>query len=388
MIRASRLTARPLTARRLTAYKLGQTGPFDPLILFRNAEEGTFLDFTTSQVYADTLGTDPAEVGEGIAFVDDKSPNDTDATQATSTARPIFARVPVGGRRNLLERTEEFDNAAWVKTQVTVSANTVVAPDGTLTADKVALNTAFGFHEILNSFTSVSGTAYTGSYFVKAAEHRFVQLLGPGAVFAEYANFDLVSGTRTAGTSGFGAIQSVGNGWYRISLSAIALSASVTARISLALIESGTAGRAAVFTGDGTSGIYIWGAQLEVAATPSAYQKVVTQHDITEAGVPSVYKAFFDRTDDILPITLPAITGGTVALVGLNGIWIEDNWDYAGGTLNIGPTTIAGLPAGILDVVGGACTVIILNRAFTAAERAGVVAWGKARGAVAGDITT
>jgi hypothetical protein len=176
-------------------------------------------------------------------------------------------------RANLLLRSEEFENAAWTKTNVTVSANTVVAPDGTLTADKVALNTASGFHEILNPFTSVSGTAYTGSYFVKAAEHRFVQLLGPGVVFAEYANFDLVSGTRTAGTSGFGAIQSVGNGWYRISLSAIALSVSVSARISLALIESGTAGRAAGFTGDGYSGIYIWGAQLEAGAFPTSYIK-------------------------------------------------------------------------------------------------------------------
>ena len=180
-----------------------------------------------------------------------------------------------GGATNLMTRSEEFDNAAWTKTNVTVSANTVVAPDGTLTADKVALNTASGFHEILNPFTSVSGTAYTGSYFVKAAEHRFVQLLGPGTVFAEYANFDLVSGTRTAGTSGFGAIQSVGNGWYRISLSATALSASVSARISLALIESGTAGRAASFTGDGFSGIYIWGAQLEAGSSPAAYLKTV-----------------------------------------------------------------------------------------------------------------
>jgi hypothetical protein len=94
-----------------------------------------------------------------------------------------------------------------------------------------------------------------------------------------------------------------------------------------------------------------------------------------------VYNAEFDLTDDILPITLPTITGGTVALVGTSGIWIEDDWDFTAGTLNIGPTTIAGLPAGILSVVGDLCAVIINDRAWTAAERAGVIAWGKARGA-------
>jgi hypothetical protein len=67
--------------------------------------------------------------------------------------------------------------------------------------------------------------------------------------------------------------------------------------------------------------------------------------------------------------------------VGTSGIWIEDDWDFTAGTLNIGPTTIAGLPAGILSVVGDLCAVIINDRAWTAAERAGVIAWGKARGA-------
>ena len=121
--------------------------------------------------------------------------------------------------------------------------------------------------------------------------------------------------------------------------------------------------------------------QIEKASTATPYQKVVTQYDITEAGIPSIYKAFFDKADDILPITLPTITGGTVALVGTSGIWIEEDWGFTAGTLNIGPTTIAGLPAGILSVVGDLCAVIINDRAWTAAEYAGVVSWGKARGA-------
>jgi hypothetical protein len=74
-----------------------QALPEPETLLFANDEEGTFLDFTTTQVYADTAGTDPAEVGEGIALTLDKS-------QGANVAR-----------RNLLAYTEEFDNAFWEK---------------------------------------------------------------------------------------------------------------------------------------------------------------------------------------------------------------------------------------------------------------------------------
>jgi hypothetical protein len=50
-----------------------QAFPEPETLLFANDEEGTFLDFTTTQVYADTAGTDPAAVGEGIALTLDKS---------------------------------------------------------------------------------------------------------------------------------------------------------------------------------------------------------------------------------------------------------------------------------------------------------------------------
>jgi hypothetical protein len=67
-------------------------------LLFANDEEGTFLDFTTTQVYADTAGTDPAEVGTGIAFVDDRSPNDVDATRPPPPlGRSLGGCLLVGG---------------------------------------------------------------------------------------------------------------------------------------------------------------------------------------------------------------------------------------------------------------------------------------------------
>jgi hypothetical protein len=246
----------------------------------------------------------------------------THSTQATSAARPIFGRVPVGGRRNLLLRTEEFDNAVWLKFKSSITPNATIAPDGTSTADKLIEDTtANDTHAVANygSQTVTLGVTYTYSAFVKAAERGFVTLTGD------------VSTGKFGGSAG----------------------------VQFALTDGSV-------TKNGLS---------------LAYQKVVTQHDITEAGIPSIYKAFFDKADDILPVTLPTITGGTVALVGTSGIWIEEDWGFTAGTLNIGPTTIAGLPAGILSVVGDLCAVIINDRAWTAAEYAEVVSWGKARGA-------
>lgn len=253
--------------------------------------------------------------------------NYTPVLQTAAAGVPRFDHDPVTResrgllieeqRTNLLTYSEQFDNAAWTKTQLTVTANATVAPDGTLTADKVASNTNSAFHELWNPFTSVLSTTYTQSFFVKAGEHRFVQLLGPEAVFAEYANFDLLTGDRTAGTSGFGQIQSVGNGWYRISMTATALSASATARIAIALVASGTSARAQTYAGDGWSGIYIWGAQLEAGAFATSYIPTVASQvtrnadvaSITGANFSSWYRAdegtlFVDQTFDVYrPLT-------------------------------------------------------------------------------------
>jgi len=179
---------------------------------------------------------------------------------------------------NLLTFSEQFDNAAWTKSAITITANAAVAPNGAITADKVIPTAALLFHEIWNGFTSTAGVTYAGSYFVKAGEYRFVQLLGPSAVFTEYANFDLQNGTRTAGTSGFGSIESIGNGWHRISIASSAISASSTARWSLAIVQSGASVRAESFTGDGTSGIYIWGAQLELGSTATTYNPTTVKN--------------------------------------------------------------------------------------------------------------
>jgi len=54
------------------------------------------------------------------------------------------------------------------------------------------------------------------------------------------------------------------------------------------------------YTGDGTSGVYIWGAQLETGSSATAYQKVGLTSDVTESGKRDCWGLLFDGSDDSL----------------------------------------------------------------------------------------
>ena len=174
-------------------------------------------------------------------------------------------------RTNLLRYSEQFDNAAWTKANTTITANAEIAPDGLLTADKLVENTANSTHTVENSATLVSGTTYTSSVSIKAGGRPTIQMVLLGTAFTESRTwFDLSTGvsTTTIGTIVSASIVSQGNGWYRVSVTQTA-TASGAGTISLRLWNGSTA----LYTGDGTSGIYIWGAQLEVGAFPTSYIK-------------------------------------------------------------------------------------------------------------------
>jgi hypothetical protein len=68
-------------------------------------------------------------------------------------------------RTNRCLYSEEFDNAAWVKTNVTVAANQTIAPDGTLTADQLTASAANG--TVIQDLGVVASAAKTGSLYLK-----------------------------------------------------------------------------------------------------------------------------------------------------------------------------------------------------------------------------
>jgi hypothetical protein len=178
-------------------------------------------------------------------------------------------------RRNLLTFPSAFDNAAWTKTNATVTANSSVAPDGTTTADLLVADTANAQHRV-NFTTTVAAGTYTFSAYIKAGGYNFAWI----RIGANGGYVNLTNGDVTFVSVGYSLIATAaGNGWYRIALTGAAALNDIV-RINVLDSAAGTD-----FSGNGTSGILVWGAQLEVGSTASTFQDIGTDKMAVVMGV-------------------------------------------------------------------------------------------------------
>lgn len=188
----------------------------------------------------------------------------------------VTAQGSATGPRNLLAYTEEFDNAYWTKSGSTISANSIAAPNGVVSAETLIEDTTTGGHDVRRSISWTTGTTYTLSVYVKEQSVRDIRLTFPTSAFGptvSAANFDTTTGEVLSFNSGITALsESVGNGWFRFSISKQA-TASTSAVFQISLFNTMVS-----YLGDGVSGAYIWGAQLDAGSSPSAYQGVVASY--------------------------------------------------------------------------------------------------------------
>jgi hypothetical protein len=231
-------------------------------------------------------------------------------------------------RTNLVTYSEDFANAAWTKTRSSITANTIVAPDGTLTGDKLVENTDNNTHLIVSNAPSLSsGTVYAVTVFAKAAERtNFALQLGTGSeafgASVPFAYFNLSNGTTSGASSATATMTSIGNGWYRCSLVTIAATATAATSVRIKLANSTPSDS---YTGDGFSGIFIWGAQLEAGAFPTSYIPTVAAAATRNADVASMtgtnFSSWYRADEGTVYVDSPANSSAS----NITALTISDN---------------------------------------------------------------
>ena len=176
-----------------------------------------------------------------------------------------------GSSTNLLPYSSDASQLSGVKNEV--ESNAAIAPDGTLTADKMRVDDAVGTGNSLRigTWSVTSGQKYTISYYAKAAELGFIVInfRNLNSAFASaHAYYNLNTGTVDAnsGLDSYG-MESCGNGWYRCWATATA-TATATGTYYLWAVNDAAG---TPIDRDGYSGVLIWGGQIENQSFPSSY---------------------------------------------------------------------------------------------------------------------
>ena len=299
-------------------------------------------------------------------------------TAATNEAR--FDHNPTTGeslgllveeaRTNLALRSEELDNASWSKTGSSVSANSTTGPDNSSTADKIVEDTSTGGHVIIQSVSALAdSTTYTASIFCKAAERSWVALTivdKAGGLNRVWVNLLTGAQGTTNGTVSRSSVVAYLNGWYLLSVSASTATGVGTPQVRLSM---GSADNTASYTGNGTSGLFVWGAMLEAGAFPTSYIPTTTATVTRAADVASItgaaFSSFYNQTEG----TVYADASGVNNISGATRRYLEIRDTAASDRLVLGYATTTSNRFLVID--GGATVADVSVASLPTAKAAG-----------------
>jgi hypothetical protein len=185
---------------------------------------------------------------------------------------------------NLLTKTEQFDDAAWTKSNGTITANATTAPDGALTADLFTATSTTGF--VRQTATAQVGLTYSQLFALKRFDNDWV-LVNITGVANTGVWFNLVTGEFGASQAGVISKSSVAlsDGWYQVQITWLAGVVTVYPTVRVVTSDANSAGALA--------SVYIWGADLRPTnqgVNLPAYQRVNTSTDYDSVGFPVYIK--------------------------------------------------------------------------------------------------
>ncbi len=245
------------------------------------------------------------------------------------------------GYQNFLSYSEDITTTGgWVFSKdindnndtISITADNTQAPDGTNTAEKVNLSAGNNNKSITKNTNLTIGSTYTESYYVKANGYNFVQI-APDTEFSTtaYQNYNLSNGTLGSSSgisSGQANIQSVGNGWYRISLTATANSTTSSpinsirsGRMVLSIVSSASSARLeSINTTTATDSIFVWGAMRHLGSTLKPYQQTLANANTGDGYVTTWYDQSGNRNNATQTSTSsqPKIVDGVNGIIRMN----------------------------------------------------------------------
>lgn len=230
--------------------------------------------------YADTLVISTASGSVGVAYVVLKYSEAHYAGLPTITAR-IKGRKVYGTSGNLIANSEDITGTGWVLGNADTgrTADATAAPDLSTTADKLTEATVTSISHFISapSVTLDPNVIATFSVFLKSSERTFGRLQflckdGTTAVVTVNLTSGLVESSSGANFVDARSV-SYGAGWWRVSITANMGTGATAPRGRIVTMLDATT---QIYAGTVGSGIFVWGAQTELKASPGIYTKTTT----------------------------------------------------------------------------------------------------------------
>ena len=196
-----------------------------------------------------------------------------------SATRVNASQLIEKGRENVLLQSNSFSTSPW-GTSSAIALSGYAGRNGGTNAWLLREQGSISAHWIRQSSGLTSGIG-TFSFYAKKKDYDWIQFAQSGDG-GDYANFNIVNGTLGNSASGLidTSITSVGNGWYRCS---VTYSFGSNSFVGIALIRSDVSSRYETYQGDNISGTYIQDAQVELGLVATPY--IETGASTAQAGI-------------------------------------------------------------------------------------------------------